>query len=274
MPEHGTNPQHITKSDYIEIKLPRVFRKTSPVNLFLLGFSLLLSFLLGGAVMRIYDLENTLQAPVPTDAISSFTAFAKSLKLDTKQFRSCLESGKYAAAVQKDYDEAQLVQVSATPTFFINGQVLVGAQPYSVIKAVIDQELTGKPAPTPTPDPLISETPTPTPGKQPVDVGHLPALGNKSAKVTVVEFSDLQCPFCKRFFDETYSQLKKDYIDTGKISLTFRHYPLHSIHPNAQKAAEATECANEQGKFWEYHDILFKLQDSWANQPQTSINSI
>ncbi len=99
----------------------------------------------------------------------------------------------------------------------------------------------------------------------PVDVseGHLPVLGNKNAKVTIIEFSDFQCPFCKTLFDESLAQIKKDYVDTGKAKFAYRHYPLTSIHPNAQKTAEATECANEQGKFWEYHDQLFTYQADW-----------
>jgi len=101
----------------------------------------------------------------------------------------------------------------------------------------------------------------------PVDVsaGHLPVLGNKDAKVTLVEFSDFQCPFCKSMFDESLPQIKKDYIDTGKVKLAYRHFPLTSIHPNAQKAAEASECANDQGKFWQYHDELFKNQTEWES---------
>ncbi len=100
----------------------------------------------------------------------------------------------------------------------------------------------------------------------PVDVanGHLPYLGNKDAKVTIVEFSDFQCPFCKALFDDALPSIKKDYVDTGKVAFYYRHYPLTSIHPNAQKAAEAAECANEQGNFWGYHDELFKNQGTWA----------
>lgn len=99
-----------------------------------------------------------------------------------------------------------------------------------------------------------------------VDVasGHLPILGSSDAKVTVVEFSDLQCPFCKRFIDETYQQIYDDYIKTGKIKFAYRHYPLTTVHPNAEKAAQATECANEQSKFWEYEDLLFKNQNDWS----------
>ena len=90
-----------------------------------------------------------------------------------------------------------------------------------------------------------------------VSVGDDPALGNKNAKVTIIEFSDFQCPFCKRFHDATWTQLKSTYIDSGKVYFVYRDFPL-SFHQNAEKAAEAANCANEQGKFWEYHDIIFK----------------
>lgn len=101
----------------------------------------------------------------------------------------------------------------------------------------------------------------------PVDVeaGHLPVLGNKDAKVTIIEFSDFQCPFCKSFFDDSLALIKKEYVDTGKAKFAYRQYPLTSIHPNAQKSAEASECANDQGKFWEYHDQLFTNQADWES---------
>lgn len=88
------------------------------------------------------------------------------------------------------------------------------------------------------------------------DRGDEPVLGNKNAKVTIVEFSDFQCPFCQNFFKNTYPQLKAKYIDTGKVKLVFRHFPL-PFHANAQISGVAAECANRQGKFWEYHDVLF-----------------
>lgn len=100
----------------------------------------------------------------------------------------------------------------------------------------------------------------------PVDVkeGHLPILGDKDAKVTIVEFSDFQCPFCESLWKDTLPQIKKDYIDTGKAKFAYRHYPL-DFHANAQKAAEASECANDQGKFWEFHDKLFETQTIWES---------
>jgi len=83
--------------------------------------------------------------------------------------------------------------------------------------------------------------------------------GNEKAKVTIIEFSDFQCPFCRVFWSEAYQQIKKEYIDTGKIKFVYRDYPL-SFHPAAQVSAEASECAREQGKFWEMHDKIFSEQ--------------
>lgn len=112
------------------------------------------------------------------------------------------------------------------------------------------------------------QAPTQSP-KVDMSIGHLPTLGKENAKVTVVEFSDFQCPFCERFESNTYPQIYDAYIKTGKIKFAYRHYPLTSIHPNAQKAHEASECANEQNKFWEYQKLLFKNQTTWSPQPAT-----
>ena len=96
-----------------------------------------------------------------------------------------------------------------------------------------------------------------------------PMRGSPDAKVTIIEFSDFQCPFCGKFWKETYPQLMKEYVETGKAKFVFRDYPLE-FHPEAQKAAEASECAHEQGKFWEYHDKIFENQQSLsvANEKQ------
>jgi len=83
--------------------------------------------------------------------------------------------------------------------------------------------------------------------------------GDKNAPVTMVEFSDFQCPFCGRFFTQTFPQIKSEYIDTGKLQFYYKDFPLDSIHPQATPAAIAARCAGEQGtdKFWEFHDKLF-----------------
>lgn len=81
--------------------------------------------------------------------------------------------------------------------------------------------------------------------------------GDDDAPVVIVEFSDFECPFCGRFYTQTLPQLEETYLKTGKVKLVYRDFPL-SFHSNAQKAAEASECADEQGKFWEMHDLLFE----------------
>ena len=92
-----------------------------------------------------------------------------------------------------------------------------------------------------------------------VSIDDDPVVGDKNAKVTLIDFSDYECPFCKRHFTDTYPQLKKDYIDTGKVKMVFRDLPL-GFHQNAPKEAEAAECARKQGGdavYYKYHDQIF-----------------
>ncbi|MDP2661475.1 MAG: thioredoxin domain-containing protein, partial [Dehalococcoidia bacterium] len=85
-----------------------------------------------------------------------------------------------------------------------------------------------------------------------------PFWGSKDAAVTIEEFSDFQCPYCARFASETLLKLKEAYGD--KVRFIYRDFPLTNIHQFAQKAAEAAQCAHEQGQFWKYHDLLFANQ--------------
>jgi len=96
-----------------------------------------------------------------------------------------------------------------------------------------------------------------------------PMFGNPDAPITIVEFSDFQCPFCARFHTQTLPLIFEEYIEQGKVKLVFRDFPIQSIHPNALPASVAAECANEQGKFREMHDILFEKQNEW-NKLETS----
>src|SRR6266498_3637976 len=89
-----------------------------------------------------------------------------------------------------------------------------------------------------------------------------PSMGEKNAKVTMVEFSDYQCPLSSSYFNRTMGQLVNDYVKTGKVRYVFRDFPLESIHQLAEKAAEGAHCAGEQGKYWEMHDRFFRNQMS------------
>jgi len=97
----------------------------------------------------------------------------------------------------------------------------------------------------------------------PLDISKDPFKGAPKAKVALIEFSDFQCPFCGRYEKDTYPQLVKEYVETGKVKYVWRDLPL-DFHQNAEKAAEAAHCAGEQGKFWEMHDRLFANQQNIA----------
>lgn len=97
-----------------------------------------------------------------------------------------------------------------------------------------------------------------------------PVMGNANAPITIIEFSDYQCPYCERFWSDTLPSIKKDYIETGKAKLVFRDYPL-SFHPMAEPSAIAAECVRKVAKtkkdeaYFKYHDKLFENQQSLSN---------
>jgi protein-disulfide isomerase len=136
---------------------------------------------------------------------------------------------------------------------FLYGRITA---PTQVIEGVVPQQ-TLKPS-------VPRETVAPATQKN-IDMKSLidddPWAGNKNAKVIVVEFSDFQCPFCQKAAP-TVKQIIESYGDN--ILFVYRDFPIHSIHPQAQKAAEASQCAFEQDRFWDYHDKLFEKQSEWA----------
>lgn len=117
-------------------------------------------------------------------------------------------------------------------------------------------------APAPSPRPS-APAPTPTDAGGAINIREVGKddhiRGAKTAKITLVEFSDLECPFCKRIHP-TMQRLLQEY--DGKVRWVYRHFPLRSLHSKAAKEAEATECAGEQGKFWEYVDKIFEVTPS------------
>ena len=93
------------------------------------------------------------------------------------------------------------------------------------------------------------------------DIGDNPVLGKESARLILVEFTDYQCPFCGRHARETFPRLREQYIDKGQIRYAVIDQPLQNMHPDAAKAAEASHCAEDQGKFWEIHEEMMAKQD-------------
>jgi protein-disulfide isomerase len=116
-------------------------------------------------------------------------------------------------------------------------------------RGVTTQQVAAAPAQSASPEanPSYTRYDIPTDG--------FPSLGPEDAPITLVEFSDYQCPYCKRWNDEVYQPLLAAY--PGQIRVVYRHFPLTSIHPDAMSAAIASMCAEDQGSFWQFHDKLF-----------------
>jgi protein-disulfide isomerase len=97
------------------------------------------------------------------------------------------------------------------------------------------------------------------------EAGSIKIIGRENAPITITEYSDFQCPLCKKYYDETYPTIIKNYVETGKAKYVFKHFPLN-IHPQAPSAALASECAVEQNNFWEMHNLLFETQSTWSGK--------
>lgn len=267
------------KKEYVELRIPK-FGNKNLVTILLVLILIIMAFVIGMMYTRLQLLEKSdgsSNNTNPTNAKNvneALTQYAKDLKLDSNKFASCLKDGKYSQKVNAHTSEATTQGVNATPGFFVNGKFVGGAYPYESFKEIIDKELDG----TGSEDPLsYSESLQQAyndpnqksfdPVPKNIEIGDAQVKGDKNAKVTIIEYSDFQCPFCQRSFT-TMNQILTDY--KGKIRLVYKHLPIQSIHPNAQIAAEASECAGEQNKFWEYHDNLFNKQQEWSPLPQAT----
>jgi protein-disulfide isomerase len=189
--------------------------------------------------------------------VEGFKKIAAGLKLDTKKFDACLDTGKYAEAVKKDQQEGISLRVGGTPTFVINGTALVGAHPAETFISALDNgsfplDKEGSASGSIYDGQKITQAIS-TDEKARIK-------GDPNAKITIVEYSDFECPYCGKFYQQSYKDIVEKYVKTGKAKVVFKDFPLSQLHPNAQKAAEAARCAQEQNKFWEMHDKLFELQ--------------
>ena len=213
---------------------------------------------------------------------------ARAVGLDVEKVKEAVATQKHRARIERDQRLVSALGARGTPAFFINGRKLSGAQPFEAFRAVVEEELRsaeamvkagtpasqvyarivekGASAPVMTagqgaaPGPVAPAQPPPPPPavyrKVPVRADD-PARGPKDAKLTVVLFSDFQCPFCARV-EPTLKQLEEAF--PGQVRVTWKHQPIAQIHPNAMGAALAVEAAREQGKFWDLHATLFENQ--------------
>jgi protein-disulfide isomerase len=178
--------------------------------------------------------------------------YASELGLDMERFHRVMQAQSVSDSINSDIAEGQRLGVSGTPTLFVNGHKLVGVQGYTTLKSAIESELQGQPWLVP-----ASRVPV-APEKLNISIAGAPSRGPQSAPVTVVEFSDFQCPFCARA-RLVVQQLLQDY--PSQVRLIFKHFPL-SFHQDSLLAHQAALAAGEQGKFWEMHDLIFSHQNA------------
>ncbi len=218
---------------------------------------------------------------------------ATAVGLDLPRFRAALEGKAAEPRIRRDQAAVTALGASGTPAFFINGRKLSGAQPFESFRAVVAEELQkaealvaggtppsqvyaklqegtatapvmvaqpgGAPgAPGAPPPPAQPPAPAPSPYRKVTVRADDPARGPADARLTIVLFSDFQCPFCARV-EPTLKQLEETF--KGKVRVVWKQQPL-PMHPNAMPAALASEAAREQGKFWPYHARLFQNQNA------------
>jgi protein-disulfide isomerase len=218
-----------------------------------------------------------------TDAPAYFAELAQALDADMEAYQACIASGEKEALVAQGVTEASTLGFSGTPSFHIVREAtndafpLVGAQPFDQFAGILDALIAGE---TPQvaqqagddsgnagdneiPFWATTEGLAPDPDRP----GHTMAgdayRGDPEAAVVVVEYSDFQCPFCRRHVIDTQPTLDATFVETGEIMWVFKHFPL-SIHPQAPAAGLAAECAADQGKFWEMHEVLFDTIPDWS----------
>jgi len=183
---------------------------------------------------------------------NSLIALAATLKLDVARFTEAIDSTRFDGQIDGEGAEAVRLGATGTPTTFINGKPLVGAQPYAYFDYQVRLALGENPKPPP-PRKRRARGPKVDPNKQyDIHVGEAPVQGPEAAPVTVVTYQDAQCPYCRRVWP-TLKQLREKFPDQVRISI--KQHPL-PFHKQARLASRAELAAQEQGKYWEYKDRL------------------
>ena len=198
------------------------------------------------------------------DGLTLIKQAARDQGLEGETFDACMDQQSPLDRIQEDFEEGRRWGARGTPTFFINGRVIGGLLPteqfLQIVDALLAEAETGQ-----LPEGVSAPTPEPTPDTD-FEPETTAISGDEDAPVTIIEFSDYQCPFCLRHFEQTMPQIVENYIDTGKVRYIFKDFPITSIHPQAPKAAETAECAGDQGQYWAMHDRLFQGQQADWNQ--------
>jgi protein-disulfide isomerase len=207
--------------------------------------------LAAGAQGKFWEMHDLLFANQARLTHEDLLRYAQQLGLNLAIFRRALDDRSCQSLVELDSAEANGLGINSTPTFFINGQKFVGAQSLEVLQGAVNQAL------HPAPAAATSQRPFPTLGTaRDVLIGHAPVRGAKQASVTIVEFTDFQCPFCANAVP-TIKHLMEQYPD--QVKWVFKNFPL-DIHQDSVLAHHAALAAGAQGKFWEMHDRIFGNQ--------------
>ncbi|MCP4168537.1 MAG: thioredoxin domain-containing protein [Chloroflexi bacterium] len=198
------------------------------------------------------------------DPVAAMVAAADELGLDGAALQICIDEQATRELIAEDYRDGQTYGIRGTPNFVVNGHLIQGLmQPQqfaAIIDALIIQAESGE-----LPDTVATVTPSPTPDTDFADES-VATKGDADAPIVIVEFSDYQCPFCQRYFEQTYPALMSEYVDTGKVRYVFKDFPLTNLHPQAVGASVAAECAGQQDAYWQMHDKLFSEQNRWSGQ--------
>ncbi len=206
---------------------------------------------------KFWEMHDKLFANAKALTEENFLAWAKELGLNVDKFKADLASAEIDKQVTEDSSDGHKVGAGGTPTFFVNGRKVSGAQPFESFKSIIEEEIKNADALLAKGVKLSEVYDKLTTREAPkVEIGNSPVKGNPKAKVQIIEFSEFQCPYCTRVLP-TLKQIEQAYGD--QVAIAFKNYPL-GFHQHAQLAAEAGLAAHEQGKFWKMHDVLFENQ--------------
>jgi len=204
--------------------------------------------LAAGAQGKFWEMHDTLFENQTKLTRADLLGYAKSLGLDLAAFEHALDNHTYRPIVERNLAEAAGLGVTTTPTFFVNGRRLVGPQGYASLGAVIESLLAGIPLDKRVQAEIVAAGPA-----QQIDLARAPTRGPATAPISLVEFSDFECPFCA-ITAPVIRQLLLAY--PTQVRFAFKHYPL-PMHKESPLAHEAALAAADQGKFWEMHDLLF-----------------